>query len=500
MQDKSIIIIGAGIAGLCAGVYARLNGYRCKIIEMHSLPGGLCTSWQRRGYTIDGCIHWLVGSSPTNGLHRLWQEVGLVQNREFVDSDTYFVFEDTQGRRFHLYADPNRLERHMLELAPQDAGAIREFMQGVRFATNFNPPAGGKEGLAGALEGIGFMLSLLPRMGAFRKWMKTSAQSFSERFTDPLLRMALKEMWIEDFSIFFMLVTMAYLYRKEAGYPIGGSMPMIKAVEARYTALGGEVQYDTRVEKILVENDRAVGVRLADGSEQRADWVISAADGHATIFDMLEGKYIDDTIRGYYNNWSIFQPLVFVGLGVNRTFEDEPISVTGISYILQEPITIAGVERRMINVHLYNQDPTMAPPGKTALTVMFESRHAFWKELHANREAYEAEKKCIAETVVRCLEQRWPGISAQVEMIDVATPVTFERYTGNWQGSMEGWLMTPDNIMTRMKKTLPGLQNFYMVGQWVAPGGGLPSGVMTAREVQGMICKADKKKFSARVD
>ena len=83
-------------------------------------------------------------------------------------------------------------------------------------------------------------------------------------------------------------------------------------------------------------------------------------------------------------------------------------------------------------------------------------------------------------------------------MWDVATPVTFKRYTGNWQGSYEGWLMTADNLSLQMKKNLPGLANFYMVGQWVSPGGGLPSGLITGNHVVQVLCKKDKKKFSAK--
>ena len=60
MEGKSIIIIGAGIAGLSAGCYGQMNNYQTRIFEMHNLPGGLCTSWKRQGYTIDGCLHWLV--------------------------------------------------------------------------------------------------------------------------------------------------------------------------------------------------------------------------------------------------------------------------------------------------------------------------------------------------------------------------------------------------------------------------------------------------------
>ena len=104
--------------------------------------------------------------------------------------------------------------------------------------------------------------------------------------------------------------------------------------------------------------------------------------------------------------------------------------------------------------------------------------------------------------VIDQLERRLPGITEQIEVIDVSTPMTVERYTGNWQGSMEGWMLTTDNmlkIMTGkgMDKTLPGLDGFFMVGQWVEPGGGVPTAAASARGVVGMICKRDKKEFKA---
>ena len=61
---KSVAIIGAGIGGLATGCYLQMNGYDTQIFEMHDKPGGLCTAWERKGYTIDGCIQWLIGSSP----------------------------------------------------------------------------------------------------------------------------------------------------------------------------------------------------------------------------------------------------------------------------------------------------------------------------------------------------------------------------------------------------------------------------------------------------
>ena len=78
MREKSILIIGAGIGGLSTGCYARMNGYRATILEMHTAPGGLCTSWKRHGYTFDGSIHNLGGTSPDSAFHQMWRELDVV--------------------------------------------------------------------------------------------------------------------------------------------------------------------------------------------------------------------------------------------------------------------------------------------------------------------------------------------------------------------------------------------------------------------------------------
>ncbi|MBI5527918.1 MAG: hypothetical protein HY897_16430 [Deltaproteobacteria bacterium] len=149
-----------------------------------------------------------------------------------------------------------------------------------------------------------------------------------------------------------------------------------------------------------------------------------------------------------------------------------------------------------MTVEIHNFDPAMAPAGKTVVRVMFDSDYEYWRRLREDEAAYAAEKDRIADAVVLALEKRFPGLSAQVEMRDVATPLTFRRYTGNWQGSFEGWQITPANWKKQIKKTLPGIEDFYMCGQWVEPGGGIPAVAMSGRNVIQIICKKDKKKFA----
>jgi len=273
---------------------------------------------------------------------------------------------------------------------------------------------------------------------------------------------------------------------------------MSEALEEQYKKLGGNLIYRKRVAKILTGNGKASGVLLDDGQEYRSDIVISAADGYGTIFQMLEGKYTDEKIKHMYDNWIPFHPLLFIGVGVNRRFDEIPKSVSGFSFPLREEVLIGDKTRKRLPVHLYHHDPSLAPEGRTTLTVMLDTSYDYWKNLHAGKKEYETKKEEVSKTVISLLEQRFTWISSQVEMVDVATPVTFERYTGNWKGSFEGWLITPDNAYTVMKplsQTLPGLDDFYMCGQWVEPGGGLPTGVMSARRLFKTICRKDGKKF-----
>lgn len=498
MAEKTIIIIGGGITGLSAGCYGQMNGYRTSVFEMHDKTGGVCTAWKRKAYTIDGCLHWLVGTNPIDSFYHIWEELGVVQGRTIVDHDQFMRVEGQGGKAFTVYANLDRLEQHMKELAPEDKDVIEEFIQGARKCGRISMPIDKAPELYSPIDGLKMMFKTLPFLRFMRKWSKISNLDFARRFKNPFLREAFSTAFAADeldIPIFFFVMTVAWLHQKAAGYLIGGALELTRAIEQRYLDLGGELHCKSQVVKILVENDRAVGVRLADGTEHRGDIVISAADGHTTIFDMLDGKYIDDKIQGYYDKLRLFPPLIYIGLGVARSFDDVPSSVVGISYPLDTPITIAGQERKRLSVQIYNFDPTLAPEGKTVLKVQFNTDYDYWKKLSQEPKRYKAEKEQIAEQVVAALDRRFPGLAAQVEMRDVATPMTWERITGNWRGSYEGWLPTTKNFMMSMSKTLPGLDNFYMAGQWVEPGGGLPTAAMSGRNVTQIICKKDKRPF-----
>ena len=117
-MEKTIAIIGAGIAGLAAGCYAQMNGYQSHIFELHDLPGGLCTAWERKGYIFDGCLHYLLGSAPGQPFNQVWQELGAVQGRPMIHHEELMRIIGPGGQTFVGYCDPDRLADHIKQLSP----------------------------------------------------------------------------------------------------------------------------------------------------------------------------------------------------------------------------------------------------------------------------------------------------------------------------------------------------------------------------------------------
>jgi phytoene dehydrogenase-like protein len=494
---RNLIIVGAGIAGLSAGFYAQLNGMRTTILESHNVPGGLCAAWKRKGYTFDSSMHMLVGSKP-GPFHRLWDELGVFEDQQFIHPEGELMRVVGKTKSLSFYSDACRLEEQLVAISPEDAPLSREFMKLFAGPGFMNAATIKADELINPLDTLKMAAAILPAAGAFRKYARTTFQDFARGFKDPFLRETIlfcidPPCWSMPRYPMFALAGFLRAGFTDAGKPIGGSNRVVSRIEERYRALGGTVKYRSRVTGILVEDDRAVGVRLEDGTEQRADELVWAADGHAAIFDLLGGRYVDERIRRMFDQWTPVQPLVQVYLGVNRDLSGEPPQVI---FEPAEPLEIAGESRRWLTLVNRSHDPTLAPRGKSVAEVWYPTRFDYWKVLAADPARYEEEKKRIADLTIRALDQRWPGISGDVEVADVPTPMTYARYTGSWKGSPDGWYMTVDNSMQRKPlRSLPGLSGFWMAGQWTAPYTGTVIAALTGRQLVQLMCRRDGRRF-----
>lgn len=500
---SDIIIIGAGVAGLAAGCYAQMNGYQSQIFEMHHLPGGLCTAWQRKGYTFEGCIHYLFGSGPDQPFHQVWKELGVARDCRFVDHQEMMRIRDLHGGELIVYADPDRLEEHMKSLSPADGDLIEDLCDGIRQFTQFDMTLMQQrpKALMKAQDWANLGRQVLPYALPMARWGRTSARDFAGRFQDPFLRRAVAQMFTwPDIPMMVGMSLLAYMHIGNAGVPLGASIEVARALERRYLELGGQIHYRSQVEKILVEDDptgkgqRALGVRLYDDSIHRARHVISAADGRGTIFDMLGGEFTDRGTERLYDGHLPMHSQLQVSLGVKRDLSAEP---HWAMYLLDEPIVIAGEERYEVGVKNYGFDPSLAPAGKSVLIAMMTTHYSYWQRIYGRR-LYDTEQLQVSDVVIEFLERIYPGISGQIEVKDEATPLSYERFTGNWQGSSSGWLLTKDTMMMMIQgldKTLPGLSNLILAGQWVEPGGSVPVVAMSGRNAVWTICHEEGRSF-----
>ena len=484
---KKVVIIGAGLSGLSTGCYARMNGYDTEILEMNDLPGGVCTSWRRGDYLFDHCLHWVLGSSRGNSLYPIFEELGVAQSVKFYHTDRFRRVE-VNGKNVIAYTDLDRFEQELIGTFPQEEKAIRRMLKTVRFYTNFRPPLDVDFGRFGPAD----LVKMAPYIPSLVRLTRTRIEDYFSRFRDPDLREILFHLFpVRNLPALMAVMPLAYFHNREGGYPLGGSLHFARAIEEKYLGLGGRISYRQKARKIIVRGDRAVGVETEDGRVE-ADLVVSACDGRTTLYDMLDGRYLTSAIRRMYEDPSLWPPLISISLGVNRDLAGE-VELNG--YKLEKPLRIADQNVDWLYYSHYCQDPAFAPPGKSVIKMQIETDYEYWRNLYDDKKRYRAKKQEVLAMCLDELEKRLPGIKERVEVTDVATPVTWERYTGNWRGSYEGWLPSVGLFGKSLPNELPGLACFYMTGQWIFPGGGAPMCMAQARKLVKHLCRKDKKDF-----
>jgi len=491
MKEK-VVIIGGGVTGLSAGIYAAMNGFDTEIIEMHSVAGGQCTAWDRKSFRFDYCLHWLVGTAK-GPFHEIWKETNVLNDQtEIVDHEIHSRIIDKNGDIFMIYANIDRWEKYLLEIAPEDEAPIRSMCREMRKSALLEPFSLPPE-LRGPLDYLKILPKQLPLFNVVRKYGRLTCREYFEKlnFKNERIKSALYSMYGErNFSALAFIFMLGWFNQKNAGYIKGGSYPLAQRMVEKYTKLGGKLTYKKKVDKIVVENNTAKGVVLADGTVIKADFVISAADGYSTIYRMLGGKYVSKEIDFAYKNWELFTPLVQVSFGIGKKVDAAAPILLNFSDNAKIGRTKLDYGYSLMN---YSYDETMAPEGKTTIVMRYESPWKLWENLEG--EEYREEKEQIKKDAIACLEKVYPGIAEYIEVTDIATPKTDVKYTGVRNGAYEGFMPTRENMMKALKMQLPKLQNFYMAGQWLSPGGGLPPSAQTGKWAVQLICRKKRKEF-----
>lgn len=492
-MEPALLIIGGGVAGLTSGCYARMNGYRATIFEMGDKPGGLCTSWERKGYLFDGSVAGLAGSAPGSSLYKLWEEIGVAKYCPLYYGESFGRIHCLDGRTIIVYTNIDRLEQHLIDNFPSETVHLKKFIRALRSVLDIDIPFSDANGWEAMKHQYSVFISALSHLPALMKYGTMTIRQFAAKFKDPALVSVFNNLVHfggPDVPLLTVLLPIAYAHRKMAGIPLKGWLSFAQAIERRFIELGGSIQYQSKVERLIIENGAVKGIILADGSRHFADRVLSAADGRFSQ-SLLLGKPEGDTKQTFNPNAVSDQP-VQVNIGVDMDFSAEEGPVT---YILHDSFNAAGREHGRITVHNKCFDPEAAPKGKSAITVFLDSDYLWWKDFASDKARYKREKERCAEAVIDIMEHYRPGFKDKIEVVDVSTPLTRERYTGNWMGAMQAW--KPDSsiiraiLQSRPKYAYKDIQGLYMAGQWVEAWGGITTTAQSGRKAIQAMCRHD---------
>lgn len=495
-MKKNVQIIGAGIAGLSAASYLVMNGFEVTVLERRSAVGGLCASWQHDDYHLDLCSHWLSTFGSASVLYRGWNELPPFQALPVSYPDEYLCVENVAGEQIHFFTDVAKLEAELLQKAPEDQERILELANAIRKLQHVELPHTHAPELYSLWQHVKNMGELLPFFGIFNHFGNQTLAEYASTFENPLLQKAIFHAHHPEQPAIVLPLYLALGNKQALGSPAGPSAQLAHQLADFFTGMGGTIRYQCEVTHIRTEDNRAIGVEIADGAFLPSDYVLSAADGYSTLFELLDGKYLNDRLKSLYTEGQAYPSLLLFLLGVRQNLEDWPANLVFPmkKSLVIDPQTIIDE----LQVRVFTDTNGMAPNGKSLLSIGIETRFfEYWKQLATENPAkLETEKERILRRITAELEMRFGQIAANIDMVDITTPSAIFKFTHHWKGSTLGWMASGDTLLHPLPLQVPTLRNGYLCGQWIAVGGGLPAVVLSGRDAAELICAAENRPFT----
>ena len=486
-MGKRVIIIGGGIAGLSAGVYAQKCGFDVTILESHSIAGGNCTAWKRKGYLFEGALHWLTGSSEKEPLHKIWRHIGALNDDVVVHYPEPFKEFYYNGTSIRQYRDVDLTEKHWIEISPEDEKEIKVLCNHMRKISKLVMPVADLTGVKVTKPQRPPLKLLFSYLSSNRMMKKSSAipkEDYIKRFKHEGLREFFNYTTAGKYAATWLYFSAGVQARGDGGFPEGGSLPFVGRIVKTFEDAGGKIIFNTRVDRVVTENNKVVGVE-ANGEVIPADAVIVASDTMQMdhLFDTPPQAPWLDTMRKKAEPTSC----TFVSLGIDANLKKYPKSCV---FKLDKLLEVADGVHEYLAIHNYANDPGFAPEGKsviTAILISITDSYDFWKKAREDGR-YDEEKERVAADLITELTKQLPEIEGKVEVHDVATPLTYERYCDTWRGS---WMTMMAHTMAikAYPANVTNISGVYFAGHRMRVPGGLPIAARSGRAAVQYLCR-----------
>ncbi len=481
----NIAIVGGGVAGLSAGIYAQLYGHRATVYEKHDKAGGNLTGWDREGCHIDNCIHWLTGTNPQSQLYQMWKDLGALGGVEVYQAETLYTFEK-DGKRVSLHKSLSKTEQKLTQLSPQDEGEIRALMRAVRACMRLSGIAGKNNEKKSTLP------QRILAVPSLARYYPMTTGDLADRFSHPVLQGFFKSLMGEDFGALALIVVFATFCSENGGIPVGSSCSMANRMAERFLRLGGTLRLKSEVVGIRASEGEPLAVCLKSGAIEEADYVIIATDPASAFGKLLDKAHMPRTIKAQYQNPKLYR---FSSVHAAFLCDKASLSFRG-DLIVEIP---EGYKKSLSADYLilreFSHERDFAPKGKSLVQAMLycteETAKAF-VALRCDKEGYKDKKTALARDIEEIMASVLPELCGTLRCIDVWTPATYQRYVDSEIGSWMSFAFSGGILPHRLSCRVKGLKNVLLATQWQQAPGGLPTAAGVGKEAVRVICKKER--------
>jgi phytoene dehydrogenase-like protein len=462
-EKYDVVVVGAGLGGLSAGALLANEEKRVLICEQGDGAGGFAHAFKRGPYTFDSAVRVIAEGEMVEGVLR---HLGVLDEVNLMVIDHLYAAEFPGKRVFVPAGLEAFMEAHIREF-PQEEEGIRNFF-GLRrqmFIETTQAP------MQMGVKDLGNMADLLPTLFKYR--MATLQDVLDEHLHDPKLKALCCSLWPYMGSPPSRLSFFAYSQfigvLVDGPFYVQGSFQNL--VDAFVTALernDGELSLETDVEKILLEDGEAVGVRLAGGREIRAATVVSNADARHTFEDLIGLDALPSSYVKRLGRYKLsMSACVLYAVSNADLLALDPAHETFVYRHWDHEDTWRDIQEGKpggMSLSIMTMlDPDLAPPNEHIVIVTAVAPWDIGKPWEEHKEQY-------MEELLASFEPALPGLRESITWMDSGTPVTLERYTRNQHGATYGWELLPRQVGSKRLAHSTPIPGLYLSGHWTEEG------------------------------
>ena len=480
-MEYDAVIIGAGVAGLTSAVKLSSLGKKILLIEKLPVPGGFVTTFKRNGFVFESSLHCVDGLQEGGEVRHILEDYGIDKKIDFIALNNFcrvIYPEHDFNSNFNRDEFAGYLKK---EFPLEQAGiaklfkAFDKFYHQIEWFKHSNLP-------------LFWKLLLSPFMcpKVVETSMLTTEEFLGKFIKDPKLKGIITNIWNfvglppSKVSAFYFLVVFTGYHYAPTLYIKGSSSELFKAMVEKIKENGSEVIFNTEVVRIVTHNGKRVkAVVTAKGEVFNTRVVISNVNPINTFDKLMDNPAIKEIYRKKYSGLeksiSAFQ--VYLGLKVpakNLGMDQYMYSVnSGYNHDeeFRNCLSPDYVNRSFALVDHSRLDPNLAPTGKGTLLIMTLDSYVNWKDL--SPQEYKAKKERVARELIQRCEKYLPGLSANIEVMEIATPKTMARYGTSPEGAIYGFAQIPEQSVLRRLAYDTLVKGLYLTGAWVQPGAGV---------------------------